>query len=85
MKSRRTVAVSDNVCLNASCVCLFEDASVGYPILPVDTEDSSEYALLELFEHFNMATVGDPCLTAITTAVPAWKVEMVSGICTQCK
>ena len=25
----------------------------------------SEYALLELFEHFNMATVGDPCLTAI--------------------
>ena len=41
------------------------DASVGYPILPVDTEDSSEYVLLELFEHFNMATVGDPCLTAI--------------------
>ena len=41
----------DNVCLNASCVCLFEDASGGYPILPVDTDDSSEYALLELFEH----------------------------------
>ena len=55
----------DNVYLNASCVCLLEDASVGYPILPVDTEDSSEYALLELFEHFNMATVGDPCLTTI--------------------
>ena len=53
------------MCLNASCVCLFEDASVGYPILPVDTEDRSEYALLELFEHFHMATVGDPCLTAI--------------------
>ena len=55
----------DNMCLNASCVCLFEDASVGYPILPVDTEDRSEYALLELFELFHMATVGDPRLTAI--------------------
>ena len=55
----------DNVYLNASRVCLFEGASVDYPILPVDTEDSSDYALLELFEHFNMATVGDPCLTAI--------------------
>ena len=51
--------------LNVSCVRLFDDPSVGYPILPVDTEDSSEYALLELFEHFNMAMVGDPCLTAI--------------------
>ena len=55
----------DNVCLNASCVYLFDDVSVGYPILPVDTENSSEYALLELFELFNMATIGDPCLTAI--------------------
>ena len=44
---------------------MLEDASAGYPILPVDTEDSSEYALLELFEHFNMATVGDQCLTTI--------------------
>ena len=44
---------------------MFEDASIGYPILPVDTEDRSEYALLELFEHFHMATVGDPRLTAI--------------------
>ena len=51
------------MCLNANCVCLLEDASVGYPILPVDTEDTSEYALLELFEHFHMATVGDPRLT----------------------
>ena len=57
----------DNVCLNASGVCLFEDASVGYPILPVDTKDISAYALLELFEHFNMATVRDPCLTVIFT------------------
>ena len=32
--------------------------------LAMDTDDSSEYALLELFEHFNMATVVDQCLTA---------------------
>ena len=44
----------DNVCLNFSCVCLFQDASVGYPILPVDTDDSSEYTLLELL-HFHIA------------------------------
>ena len=47
------------MCLNASGVCMFEDASVGYPVLPVDTDDSCHYALLELFEHV------DPCLTAI--------------------
>ena len=63
--SASLVKARRNVCLNASCVCLFEDASVGYPILPVDTENSSEYALLELFEHFNMATVADPCITTV--------------------
>ena len=47
----------DNVCLNASWVCLFEDACVGYPILLVDTDDCSEYALLELLERFYMDTV----------------------------
>ena len=40
-------------CINASCVRLFEDASVGYPFLYVGTEDSYECVLLELFERFN--------------------------------
>ena len=40
-------------CINASCVRLFEDASVGYPLLYVDTEYSYECVLLELFERFN--------------------------------
>ena len=41
-------------CVPASCVCLFEDANVGFPILPVDTEDGSQYVMLELFEYFRI-------------------------------
>ena len=63
--ARACVGAGVRVCVNTSCVCLFGDASVGYPILPMDTEDSSQYAVLKLFASFHMATVSDQCLTAI--------------------
>ena len=60
-----TMCVSVTATVSQCQLCLFEDASVGYPILPLHTNDRCGYALLELLERVHMATLGDPCLTAI--------------------
>ena len=51
--------------LSAGGACLFKNASIGCTVLPADTQDSSECALLKLFKSFDVAMVRYSCFTAI--------------------
>ena len=55
-----TKLLADNHCLNAGGFCLREDADVGASVLPLDSEDLPQAALMVFLQRFEVSPV--PCL-----------------------